>query len=144
MTCWYRGLSSNLSIPDFKIKKNYRNGQKQSTNYFKNNIPAWRQVPEPNGSNLSIPPISYRLPAAKQEPCRNSYLLMKSIQELSRKKSQKNRPVSRIKDKTERAMAVGRRRREEKVKPWQQMTALRFQIITIHTNIFVTNKHTHE
>ena len=49
---------------------------------------------------------------------------MKNVLE---KKSKENGPVSRKRqDKTERAIAVGRRTREEKVK-WNEMTALRFQ-----------------
>ena len=51
---------------------------------------------------------------------------MKSTGEFSGKKSQENGPVGKKKDMTERAMAVGRKTREEIAK-WNQMTALRFQ-----------------
>ena len=53
---------------------------------------------------------------------------MEKIKEFSKKQSQKNGPVGKKTSpkKTERAMGVGRRTREEIVK-WSQMTALRFQ-----------------
>ena len=51
---------------------------------------------------------------------------MENTDEFSGNTIQENEPVCRKKEKTERAMGVGKRAREEIVK-WNQMTALRFQ-----------------
>ena len=75
---------------------------------------------------LHIPSTNLLLLAAKQEPYRKAYLLMKNIEEFSGKKTQENGPAGRKKDKTERVTGQGRKTREEVVK-WNQKTALRFQ-----------------
>ena len=75
---------------------------------------------------LHIPPTNYHVLAAKQESYQKAYLITKSMEQSSGDK------VSRMDQwadkKTERATRAGRRTREEIAK-WNQMTALRFQIV---------------
>ena len=73
---------------------------------------------------LSTPPTNYHLLAAKQEPDQKTYHLTKHTEEFSRKNSGEWASRQKKKDKTERAMGVGRRTREEIAK-WNQITALR-------------------
>ena len=68
---------------------------------------------------LHIPLTKLLLLAAKQELYKT-----KNIEEFSGKKSGE-RPVRRKREKTERAMRVGRRSGQETVK-WNQMTAPKF------------------
>ena len=68
---------------------------------------------------LHVPTTNLLLLAAKQGPYKKAYLLMKNIEEFSRRMDQK-------KKKTERVTGLGRRTREEIAK-WNQITALRFQ-----------------
>ena len=84
-------------------------------------------MPVPYGSTLHIPTTKHHLLAATQKLYQKAYLLVKSTEDFFLAKSQENGPVGRIKDKTERAMGVGRRTREEIVR-LHQMTALRFQM----------------
>ena len=64
---------------------------------------------------LHIPPTNYHLLAAKQEPNQKAYLFKKHIDNFLGQKSQENRPVGTKMDKTERAVRVGRRKRDSKV-----------------------------
>ena len=73
---------------------------------------------------LRIPPTNCLL-TAKQEPYKKAYLLMKNIEEFSKKKFRRKGQQAEN-DKTERVNGLGRRTREEIAK-WNQMTALRFQ-----------------
>ena len=50
--------------------------KKESKNRY---ISAQWQIPVPYGSKLSIPPTSYPLPAAEQEPYKKAYLLAKNV-----------------------------------------------------------------
>ena len=76
---------------------------------------------------LHIPPTNFFFLAAKHEPYKKAYLLMKNIEEFSGKSSEEWTIRQKKKeDKTERITGLGRRTREEMVK-WNQMTALRFQ-----------------
>ena len=68
------------------------------------------------------PPTNPSLAAAKEEPYKKAYLLMKN-EEFSGKSSWTSR---KKKDKTERVTGLGRRTMEKIVK-WNQMTAQRFQ-----------------
>ena len=61
-------------------------------------------------------PTNYNLPVCTQETYQKAYLLAKNNDEFSGKKSQEDGPVGRKKDKTERAIGVGRRTREKIVK----------------------------
>ena len=64
-------------------------------------------------SMLHIPPTSYHILAAKQEPYQKAYLLTKNIEEFSEKKARRmgqyaGKKREEKKKKTERAMGVGR------------------------------------
>ena len=72
-----------------------------------------------------IPPTNLLLLAAKQEPYKKAYLLMKNIGRIFRKRFRRMDQQAE-KDKTERVTGLGRRTRDEIAK-WNQMTALRFQ-----------------
>ena len=76
---------------------------------------------------LHIPPTNLLLLAAKQEPYKKDYLLMKILEEFL-EKGQENGPESRRKknpnNKTERVTGLSQRTRQEM---WNQMTALTFQ-----------------
>ena len=70
---------------------------------------------------LHIPPTNLLLPAAKQEPYKKAYLLMKNVEKFSGKSLEER--TSRQK-KTE---VIGlRRRAREEIAKWNQTTALRF------------------
>ena len=71
-----------------------------------------------------IPRTNSPLRAAKQEPYKKAHLWTKNIEEFLEKIKRLGR--KQRKDKTERAMEVGQRTREEIV-TWNQMTALKFQ-----------------
>ena len=75
---------------------------------------------------LQIPPTNLLLLAAKQEPYKKSLSLNEKYWKNFLEKVQQNGPAGRKKDKTERALGLGGRNREETVK-WNQVTALRFQ-----------------
>ena len=76
---------------------------------------------------LHIPPTNLLLRAAKQEPYKKAYLLMKNIEEFSGKSSEERTSRQKKKrDKLERVTGLDRRTREEIAK-WNQMTTLRFQ-----------------
>ena len=66
----------------------------------------------PYGGILHIPPTSFLLLAAKQEPYKKAYLLTKNIEEFSGK-SLEERTSRQKKDKTERVTGLGRRTSEE-------------------------------
>ena len=73
---------------------------------------------------MHTPPTNLLLLAAKLEPYKKAYFLMKNIEEFSEKKfGRKDQQAEN--DKTERVTGLGRRTREEIAK-WNQMTALRF------------------
>ena len=76
---------------------------------------------------LYIPPTSHHFLADRQKTHQKAYLVRKKTEEFSGEKSQDNRPAGRKKkSKTEGAMGVGRRTREEIAK-CNQMTAISFQ-----------------
>ena len=74
---------------------------------------------------LHVPPTNLLLLAAKQEPYKQAYLLMKNIGRIFWKKFSRMDQLAEKKIK-DRVIGLGRRTREEMVK-WNQMTALRFQ-----------------
>ena len=76
---------------------------------------------------LHKPPTNCHLLAAKQEPYQTAYLLTKILKIFLRKVRRMGQKAGKKKeDKIERAMAVGRRTREDILK-WNQMTVLRIQ-----------------
>ena len=75
---------------------------------------------------LHIAPINLFPLAAKQEPYKKAYLLMKNIEKkFWRKVRRMGQQAHTEKAKTETVTVLGRRTREEIAK-WNQMTALRF------------------
>ena len=71
------------------------------------------------GNMLHIPPTSHYLLAAKKSHTKKPFILTKNREEFragGEREDQENGPVGRKKDKKKRAMAVGRRTREETVK----------------------------
>ena len=76
---------------------------------------------------LHIPLTNLLLLAAKQEPYKKRYIA-KRIADFSgeEKAVRRKKKKKKKKDKTETAMSMGRRTKEEIVK-WDQMTAVRFQ-----------------
>ena len=64
-----------------------------------------------------LPLTDLLLLAAKQEPYKKAYLLMKKFRRMDQQAE---------KDKTERVTGLGRRTRKERAK-WNKMTTLRFQ-----------------
>ena len=126
----------------FKEKKKEREREKKKTLQKRKGEQQWKidyyinakwQILVPYGSMLHLSPINYHLLAAKQEPYKKAYLLTKTVEEFSGGKNQKNGSVKHEKDKTERAMGVGRGTREETVN-WNKMTAPRFQRGGRHTS----------
>ena len=55
--------------------------------FKKHHINAQKQTPAPYGSTLHIPSTNLLLLAAKQEPYKKAYLLMKNTEEFSGKKN---------------------------------------------------------
>ena len=74
---------------------------------------------------LHISSTNLLLLAAKQEPYKKAYLLMKNMKKKQFWKKFRRMDKQAEKNRTERATRLGRRTREETAK-WNQMTALRF------------------